>query len=116
MLSNRLVTDHVFKRILYTDGKVCGQGGCGLIPELHASSLPPKLDMLSHLKIGVEGLMAAMDLDVSDPELSQTPRRAAEWFISFARKPNYDADMENFLSLGVQSFICGSMSSPLTTL
>lgn len=44
-----------------------------------------------------------MELDPTDPELKLTPWRAAQWFMSFARKPDYEEDNENFLSVQFQS-------------
>jgi len=41
-----------------------------------------------------------MGLDwANDEEFARTPERVAKWFASFARKPNYEEDAEDFFSV-----------------
>ena len=47
----------------------------------------------------MEELCSNLGLDwIHDEEFSRTPERATEWFLSFARKPNYEKDNEDFFS------------------
>lgn len=61
------------------------------------------LGKVAYHKLAVEGLMAAMGMDIHDPEFEDTPRRAGEWFMSFARKPDYDGEGQTFLQVQFKS-------------
>jgi len=51
------------------------------------------------LRASIWDLIGEMGIDLKDPEFAETPRRAAEWFMSFARKPDYDGEDQKFLSV-----------------
>jgi GTP cyclohydrolase IA len=42
----------------------------------------------------LEQIVSNLGLDLKDAEYKNTPRRAAQWYLSFARKPDYENDCD----------------------
>jgi GTP cyclohydrolase I len=68
---------------------ICTYGGTNVLVNYLPSEIHAPLVQLAE----------ALGLDMEDPEYAKTPRRATEWFWSFARKPDYENDAEDFFSV-----------------
>jgi GTP cyclohydrolase I len=60
-------------------------------------------DIGGELEDVIKGLLKFLVLDSTSDEFKETPRRAAEWFLSFAREPDYEAEFDQFLAVDFES-------------